>query len=65
MKIEDEIRNKWDYPNADELDWNDAKDDIDRLLIHIKELEDRIKKHKDHSWHDLVDQELYKLSRKE
>jgi len=34
-----EIEERWDYPNADKLDWNNAKDDIDSLLSRIKELQ--------------------------
>jgi len=37
-----EIEEEWDYPNADELDWNKAKDAVDYLLSRIKELEERI-----------------------
>jgi len=34
-----EIRERWDYPNADKLDWNEAKDTIDLLLFICKMLE--------------------------
>ena len=39
-----EIEERWDYPNADKLDWNNAKDDIGRLLSKIKEFDDAIAK---------------------
>lgn len=42
MKIK-EIEERWDYPNADKLDWNNAKDDIDSLLSECKRLEARVK----------------------
>ena len=43
MKVEEEISIKWDYPNADNLDWNDAKNDMDNLLSRIRELEEGIR----------------------
>lgn len=41
-----EIREKWDYPNADNLDWNDARDDIDKLLFLLEEKERKIEDYK-------------------
>jgi len=50
MSKEEEIRERWDYPNADSLDWNDAKGDIQSLLTlldqereKVKELEGQLK----------------------
>ena len=47
MKIEkiEEIEAMWDYPNADNLDWNDAKDTVDFLLSRIRTLEEGIRRH--------------------
>lgn len=39
----DEIREKWDYPNADKLDWNEAKDTVDFLLSQYDKLKEKIK----------------------
>jgi len=36
MSIEEIIKERWDYPNADKLDWNNAKDDIDKLLSSLE-----------------------------
>lgn len=38
MSKSEEIKEKWDYPDSDGLDWNDAKDDISILLAEIAEL---------------------------
>ncbi len=35
----EEIEERWEMPNADDLDWNDAKDDIQRLIQGVKNLE--------------------------
>jgi len=43
MNLE-EIENAWDYPNADELDWNDAKSNVDWLIQRVKSLEAEIAK---------------------
>lgn len=37
-----EIEEEWDYPNADKLDWNKAKDTVDYLLSYIKKLKEAI-----------------------
>ena len=43
-----EIRERWSYPNADKLDWNNAKDDIDSCLSHISTLEERVNHYQSH-----------------
>jgi len=38
-----EIEERWDYPNADKLDWNNAKDDVDSLISRIKRLGEQLR----------------------